>query len=34
VWRIRSEETVLFDVLGDGYRDYAADRSRLLPGVY
>jgi protein-S-isoprenylcysteine O-methyltransferase Ste14 len=34
VWRIGSEESVLFAALGDDYRDYAATRKRLVPGLY
>lgn len=32
--RIRHEESVLVDALGEDYRDYAARTSRLLPGVW
>jgi protein-S-isoprenylcysteine O-methyltransferase Ste14 len=32
--RIRYEESVLLDSLGDDYRDYAARTSRLVPGVW
>ncbi|MEY2554199.1 MAG: hypothetical protein QOC57_2059, partial [Ilumatobacteraceae bacterium] len=34
MWRISSEEAALLDVLGDGYRRYAAGRKRLLPGIF
>jgi protein-S-isoprenylcysteine O-methyltransferase Ste14 len=34
VWRIGSEESVLFAALGDDYRDYAATRKRLVPRLY
>lgn len=32
--RIRYEESVLTDALGDDYRDYASRTSRLVPGVW
>jgi protein-S-isoprenylcysteine O-methyltransferase Ste14 len=32
--RIRHEETVLLEALGDEYREYAAHTSRLVPGVW
>ena len=32
--RIRHEESVLAEALGDEYRDYAARRRRLVPGVW
>jgi protein-S-isoprenylcysteine O-methyltransferase Ste14 len=34
VWRIRIEEAALRAELGAAYDDYAADRSRLLPGIW
>lgn len=34
VRRIEIEERVLADALGDRYRDYAAGRARLVPGVW
>jgi protein-S-isoprenylcysteine O-methyltransferase Ste14 len=32
--RIRYEESVLLDALGEDYRDYASRTSRLVPGVW
>ena len=34
IYRIRVEETALFDTLGDDYRSYAAGRKRLIPFVW
>jgi protein-S-isoprenylcysteine O-methyltransferase Ste14 len=33
-YRIRVEEAVLIDALGDAYRDYCRRTKRLIPGVY
>jgi protein-S-isoprenylcysteine O-methyltransferase Ste14 len=32
--RIRVEDALLIDRLGDPYRDYAATTARLVPGVW
>ena len=34
IWRMNSEEAVLLGALGEDYRDYAATRKRLIPGLY
>jgi protein-S-isoprenylcysteine O-methyltransferase Ste14 len=34
VWRIRLEEHALREGLGPAYADYAAGRSRILPGLW
>jgi len=34
IYRIRVEETALFDALGDDYRSYAAGRKRVIPFVW
>jgi protein-S-isoprenylcysteine O-methyltransferase len=33
-WRIRAEERMLADVLGDEYRQYQRHTARLVPFVY
>ncbi|HEX2784345.1 MAG TPA: hypothetical protein VHN36_12235, partial [Ilumatobacteraceae bacterium] len=34
IWRMKSEEAVLLGALGEDYRNFAATRKRLVPGLY